>query len=1335
MANFERQKPGQRLFMAGMDIVHPPDLLPPNKSPYIQNCRAYIKGGIVGRNLLTNPLVTNVEANSTNSSGTGVNGGGSNEPWTNPAGITSTSAYATVTLGGSNPTRSQLLKVTGFSFSIPSTAIVTGIQFSFMGTEVGGTDPFYQVTPLRNGLAAGESVSLVIQNNVTIEYVAGGNGFLFGNIGGNWTPANINGLTGLGVEIEAFGSVPDNIISLSVNSLVATVYYTLPEPLVLSAPPHSIKRLNDTTPNGPSSGYVLVIGAAGKMYVNASQVGSGFSTNPVSLITFRPNASVQPWTYVGDNSELVTIITQALYNGASVSFDCFGQIKIRSDGTVYKTGVKEPQVAPIVTTSNTNVIVGGNLLATAIPWTNYDGQNPDYDYGEADGPPNPGPTPPIDGTPPFVIDVANATSITITSLTGTATINGNSAATPTTTGPSTGASTNPGHYIMEQGTGTTPPATATVVTGAFTDGDGNVITAGVAPLYIPSVVDVGAVIGVANAITVPYGAQVFQIGINSTGDTFSSNSGSFALQVEVTTNALPNVMSTLGTLIVYYWGDSPTSGPQSAYIWKNPDDPSGSGPTRSISDAVGSTTGNSFIFDTSFGSSASPPLPAGIPGLPGIGSPSLPMAWTVLSPESVASGSNPVFTPAIKGVDGNTAYQNFNFCLYGSIYIPEAGDYTFVLTNHDDIIWGIGGGAKLVSASSTFNGGSTTPTLSTYGQTITVVNGYPLLPRGPYPSGEGGDHAVSTVVVSFAGPGVYPIEIDYDYWYHSGRILLLMASPKPSVSPTIIPPLPANVRQEVQYRYVYRSSATGAQSNPSPESTAQTIPVVANTITSLWSPDPQIDVVDYYRIDSVTSAFTYVATGPNDNLGTVSGTNTSVTDSLLDTELGDQLLNYDNYEPFPSIDLPQKGICSVSGGVITWVNGGAIGGSQTKFNIRWLAGTEILIGSPTSLAYTFIARPYPASFQTNSGYIAGEVILDPAGHYQQVTIAGTSGASTPTFNDSGGTTTSGGVTFQDQGTVFGWNGYVTQINIPGVPDGTNLVYQIAEPILAAQPLPYIWGPTDNINFAYGVGDPLRPGTLYWCQGSNLDSAPDTNQMDVTDPSEPLVNGAITGGLGVVFSIRRAWLILPNFFNATATATGTTGSTWSLQESSIDRGLYMPRCVCVDGGGNIFFRVSDGIHVSARGSASKSITDEDLYPLFAHENEDGGTSIPQPITIAGYTIYPPNDALPQAQRFSIVGAYMYYDYLDATSTPRTLVFDIAAMGWVVDVYSPTVTIHASNDGESIQGVLTGCSDGSIRQLASKGIEVATAVFLTPAFDKGDTRSICQWGDLYIESENP
>ena len=1096
----------------------------------------------------------------------------------------------------------------------------------------------------------------------------------------------------------------------------------------LPTPFHTLRRLNDSTPNGPASGYTLIIGAGTSLYAWNSTIGlvlvaTGLSGNPLSMIPFRPNTSVQPWMYVFDSAPAgnVTIITKFLINGTSTNYVSRGAIKVRSDGLAYVIGAKEPQLAPIVSTQNSSTGTTGTLLAKAIPWTNYNTENSSYNYGEIYGFPYTGPTPPVDGTARNVINCKNASFITINSITGTATVNGNAAATPTTSGPVT--NTYPAYFIMAIGTGTTPPVSATIITGCFTDGAGNVVPAGVAPLWIPSVVDVGAVIGVTNGITVPYGAQTFQIGIDSAGNSFHSNSGSFAISVTVTTNALPPVTATIGALTAYYWGDSPTSGPVASYIWKNPGDSGGSGPTRSTTDAVGSTTGNSFIFDASFGASCVPAQPAGIPGLPGrdiSGGTDVtanPMLWTELNPQSVATGANSVFAaPIIKTYPNNTQFVNFNFCLTGNIYFPSAGHFTFVLTSKDDVIWGIGGGVTLVSATSTFNGGATTPIISDHGQTITVASGLPLLPRTPFTSGVGAKVGVSTIVVNVPAAGIYPIELDFDYWFHSGRILLLMASPTAGAGATIIPPLTgggasassAGIKEQVQYCYVYRSDATGATSNPSPSSAAETVPVISNAITSFWSPDPQVNWVDLYRSDSTTDDFTYVNTGPNDNSG--GGTNTPVLDSLSDTELGTKILDYSNFEPFPSIDLPQQGICNVSSGIITWVSGGAVGGTQQGFNVRWLAGTTILIGSPTSLAYVMIARPTPASFQNAYIYPLGFVILDSNSHYQKVTVTGVSqGAGTPSWSITGGTTVSGGVTFLDMSTTFNGNGYVTQITIPGVPDGNNLAYQIDEPTLAAQPLPYDWGPSDNIPFICGCGDTLRPGTMYWSAGSNLDAAPDTNQQDLTDPSEALVNGVMTGGRGIVFTIKRAIAVMPNFMNALATVTGTQGSTWSVETSGIDRGLFIPRCLTVDGSGLLFFRVDDGIHVSQDGLASQSITDETLYPLFSHEG-----SVPTAITRNGNTVYPPDDTLPQLQKFSIQNAYMYYNYQGTDGNPHTLVYDIAARGWEIDQYQWPVTVHAPNEGQSVQGTLVGCSDGTVRQFSSSGTEAGvTATVLTGA----------------------
>jgi hypothetical protein len=223
-----------------------------------------------------------------------------------------------------------------------------------------------------------------------------------------------------------------------------------------------------------------------------------------------------------------------------------------------------------------------------------------------------------------------------------------------------------------------------------------------------------------------------------------------------------------------------------------------------------------------------------------------------------------------------------------------------------------------------------------------------------------------------------------------------------------------------------------------------------------------------------------------------------------------------------------------------------------------------------------------------------------------------------------------------------------------------------------------------------------------------------------------MNGVIVNGIGLVMSTERGFLIYPNFFNALATVEGTIGSTWTIQESIQTRGLYMPRCITVDGGGNVFFRAKDGIYVSPGGQGSKSITDEDLYNLFPHEG-----FLPSPVIRGPYTAYPPDDTKPQSQQMNVANGYLYYDYLDVTGTPRTLVYDIAAKGWVVDIYEYQVAVHQLEEGAGVNGVMCGCFDGTVRKLSDSGVEGASSVLMLPCNNAGDTRAPKYWGDLYIE----
>ena len=1203
-----REPDGLRFKPGSINTVKAVDQLTENEYAYLQNVRAYLQDRITGRATMGSPIAASSPGSASVSSGTAISAGGppSASAWTNPSNIFSGSPQPQTTIN-SSPFTSQYLQVSNLGFAIPIGSIITGIQFSLQQQLFFGSGQSLSVQPTSSGALVGVPIATPLSGG-TGPLTIGGLGNLFSF---PWTPALINGTNGLGVWLQAFnGSSFGSPIVLS--QLVVTVYYSAPgAPFSLLTPIHSIRRLNDSTPSGPLTGYLLVTGAAAEVYANGTPVANGFSGNPISLVPFRPNTSVAPWMYIGDSSQA----TQILSNGFA---NCAGMMKVRSDGLIYKTGIKEPQVIPLVSTANTTTGGTDVLAATSFPWTNTGGVNPSYNYGQTAG----GTAPVIIATPVY------GSTVKIISVAGIATINGNAAATPSTSQVNTNVF--PGYYVYP---GAHSPSS--LVIGAFTDSSGNVVAGSVAT---PNPVDVSA----GGTFTVPFGATQFQVGIDSQGNTFGSNSGSFTLQWQVTTAAIATHIVTLGQVTAYSWGDSPHSGPVSAYIWKNPND-TGSGVPRSIGTAQATTQSNSWEFDST----------------PQDGT--VFVSWNTVDSTGTVTGSIPMFSTSLEPSNyPNQDFNNFNSCIVGSIFVPAAGTYAFSLQYKDQIMFGIGGGAVLSGNVTTTGGGhgtitETPPFTGHNGQTKTVVSGLPLTYVGFNNSTTGSStFQTSTFNINIPAAGAYQVEIDWDYWFHTGRSLYM------KVNSATIPALTIAARVNVSYAYKYRSSKTGAVSNPSPLSPVAVTPVLDNTVKSEWSNDPQVDLVDYYRQDSGLSNYTYVATGPNDGLGGLVGGiiyNTAITDSLSDAAASaNQIMQIDDFEPFPSIDLPKSGVVNVASGVITWVSG-------DHFNIRWLPGTIIEIGSPTQQPYSLIARP------TSS----------------------------------------------------------TSITIPGVPDGSNLAYNIAEPGLAAQPLPSIWGPTDNSAYMFGCYDPLRPGTLYFTKGNNPDSAPDTNQIEVTSPSEPLMNGCIINGIGMVFSTERAWLIFPTFATALATVSGVQGQVFNLIESIANRGLYIRTCLCSEAGLNAFFRAKDGIYVSEGGAGSTSITDAQIYNLFPHEG-----FLPQPVTIAGQTVYPPDDTQPNAQKLAFANGYLYYDYLNVNGTPCTLVFDVAARGWSVDIYNPTVTVHALEEGQSVNDTIVGVSDGTLRRLTSSGIEVVTSIVGTRCIDAGDARATKRLGDIFVKA---
>jgi hypothetical protein len=86
------------------------------------------------------------------------------------------------------------------------------------------------------------------------------------------------------------------------------------------------------------------------------------------------------------------------------------------------------------------------------------------------------------------------------------------------------------------------------------------------------------------------------------------------------------------------------------------------------------------------------------------------------------------------------------------------------------------------------------------------------------------------------------------------------------------------------------------------------------------------------------------------------------------------------------------------------------------------SGTDYTVGGPGlaipghSYVGIYIAWNAPApAWIASHPYAVNDLILDYFGHIQKCTTAGTAGASVPSWNSSGGTTTDGTVTWTDQG--------------------------------------------------------------------------------------------------------------------------------------------------------------------------------------------------------------------------------------------------------------------------------------------------------------------------------
>lgn len=157
------------------------------------------------------------------------------------------------------------------------------------------------------------------------------------------------------------------------------------------------------------------------------------------------------------------------------------------------------------------------------------------------------------------------------------------------------------------------------------------------------------------------------------------------------------------------------------------------------------------------------------------------------------------------------------------------------------------------------------------------------------------------------------------------------------------------------YRFSGRSSTTGAKSNASPATRFGLSPRRDKiTVTMTQHPDAQYDKLDVWRFGGALTARLPDGTAYWAYAGTVANTaSPSFADTFLDSDIANApALEFDNFQPFPDIDITRSGTCNVTGTTVTWVSG-------ATFNTNWAQGTEIVIGNQL---YHLYAQPASTTF-------------------------------------------------------------------------------------------------------------------------------------------------------------------------------------------------------------------------------------------------------------------------------------------------------------------------------------------------------------------------------------
>lgn len=226
--------------------------------------------------------------------------------------------------------------------------------------------------------------------------------------------------------------------------------------------------------------------------------------------------------------------------------------------------------------------------------------------------------------------------------------------------------------------------------------------------------------------------------------------------------------------------------------------------------------------------------------------------------------------------------------------------------------------------------------------------------------------------------------------------------------------------------------------------------------------------------------------------------------------------------------------------------------------------------------------------------------------------------------------------------------------------------------ILAQPLPVLFGPIEGQLF--GLGDPWRPGHLYYSKVERAGSWPPGNVVEVCPPTEQLMTGFEMAGQGWVQSRKKLYSISPNLTGNGQVAVQSTqcllGITGRWAGCPGPAGWYF-----VHGGPD-----TPGIYVTA-GGAPKYLSGN-LIPIFEGKNTEDFFGI---------------DMTDEAHlRLAVSGRELFFCYTDTNGTPRTLVMDLITEEWYTYSFASPIVAFFPEKGidDAVTTFMGGRGNGTL-----------------------------------------